>query len=239
MANSVSVGLTRQTGLLAEMQAVANNIANVSTTGFRKEGIVFAEHIAALDDPGGSLSMAQASVRTTNTAQGALKATGGAFDLAIEGPGYFLISTPEGNQLTRAGGFVASADGTLSTLDGHPVLDSGSSPVFVPTDIGKISIAGDGTVSADGDPIGQIGLFLPNDPLSIQRRDGVRFSADGGVTPYPEGRILQGFVEGSNVDPVGEVARMIEIQRAYELGQSFLEQEDKRIGSVISALGGK
>lgn len=237
MSNSVYSTLTRQVGLLNEMQAVANNIANISTTGFRREGVVFAEHVVALEDPAGSLSMASAEGRVTTETQGALHATSGTFDLAIEGDGFFMVATPDGDRLTRAGSFTPGPDGTLSTLEGHPVLDSGGAPVVVPMDQGPIGIATDGTISADGQPIGQIGLFLPADPLDLQRQDGVRFAAPSGVQPLGEGRVLQGFIEGSNVDPVAEIARMIEVQRAYELGQTFLEHEDKRVGSVISTIG--
>ena len=99
-----------------------------------------------------------------------------------------------------------------------------------------MGIAPDGTISAGGRPVGQIGLFLPEDPLTLTREDGVRFSSNG-VLPADDARMLQGYVEESNVDPVLQVARMIEVQRAYELGQSFMENEDKRIRGVIDTLG--
>jgi flagellar basal-body rod protein FlgF len=162
--------------------------------------------------------------------------TGGPFDLAIEGDGFFLIDTPNGQRLTRAGSFTPNEVGDLVTMDGHPVLDSGGAPVFIPTGLGPVGIAPDGTISAGGRPVGQIGLFLPEDPLSLTREDGVRFSTNG-VLPAEDSRMLQGYVEESNVDPVLQVARMIEVQRAYELGQSFMENEDKRIRGVIDTLG--
>ena len=238
MSNAIYAALSRQVGLSAELQALANNVANLSTTGFRKEGVVFAEHIAALEGPAGSLSQGHAEVRVTIESTGTFRQTGGTFDLAIEGDGFFQVETPGGPRLTRAGAFTPDAQGTLVTLDGMPVLDSGGTPIFVPLDLGPVSIGSDGTISAGGEPVGQIGLFLPADPNLMVREDGVRFNVPAGSLPYPEGRVLQGFVEGSNVDPVAEIARLIEVQRSYELGQSFLEQEDKRISSVISTIGG-
>ncbi len=238
MSNSVYAAIARQSGLLSEMQVVANNIANLSTTGFRREGLVFTEHVTALEGKDGSLSMAIAQGRATFDNEGAFRQTGGAFDLAIEGDGYFLVETPAGQRLTRAGAFSPGSDGILATQDGYSVLGADSAPVFIPTDLGTVSISGDGTISADGDPIGQIGLFGPTDPLGLRREGGVLFVSEAGIDAVPDGRMLQGFVEGANVDPVAEIARMIEIQRAYELGQTFLEQEDNRIVSVISTIGG-
>lgn len=234
MDNAGYTALTRQSGLMAEMRTIANNIANANTTGFRAEGVIFAEHIKQTGSD--SLSMATASVRDTVQAQGALAQTGGPFDLAIEGDGFFLIDTPNGQRLTRAGSFTPNEVGDLVTMDGHPVLDAGGAPVFIPTGLGPVGIAPDGTISAGGRPVGQIGLFLPEDPLSLTREDGVRFSTNG-VLPAEDSRMLQGYVEESNVDPVLQVARMIEVQRAYELGQSFMENEDKRIRRVIDTLG--
>jgi len=234
MDNAGYTALTRQSGLMAEMRTIANNIANANTTGFRAEGVIFAEHIKQTG--GDSVSMATASVRDTVLTQGALAQTGGPFDLAIEGDGFFLIDTPSGQRLTRAGSFTPNEVGDLVTMDGHPVLDAGGAPVFIPTGIGPVGIAPDGTISAGGRPVGQIGLFLPEDPLTLTREDGVRFSSNG-VLPADDARMLQGYVEESNVDPVLQVARMIEVQRAYELGQSFMENEDKRIRGVIDTLG--
>lgn len=237
MDNAGYTTLTRQSGLLSEMQSIANNIANISTTGFRREGIVFSEYVKALEgDP--SLSMAVANVHTTNLEQGTLTQTGGTFDFAIEGDGFFMVESPEGPLLTRAGSFTPSQDGELVTPDGLRLLDSGGSPVFIPPDAASISIATDGTLTADGRPLTQIGLFLPSDPNDLSHRDGVRFAAPGGTEQVLEGAvILQGFTEGSNVDAVSEIARMIQVQHAYELGQKFLEQEDARIRSVMQTLG--
>lgn len=238
MDNAGYTALTRQAGLLSEMQAVANNIANASTTGFRREGVIFSEFIHALEAEDPSLSMATANVRDTRMEQGPLTQTNGTFDFAIEGDGFFLIEGPRGPVLTRAGSFTPNAAGELVTHDGYRLLDGGGAPMFVPPDAKSVAVAADGTVSADGQPINQLGLFRPLDPNDMAHRDGVRFEAPGGTEPVIEGAvILQGFLENSNVDPVGEIARMIEIQRAYEQGQSFLEREDERIRAVLRTLG--
>lgn len=232
MDNANYTTLTRQSGLMREMQVVANNIANTATTGFRQEGLIFSEHVSKVEG-GASLSMATANVRQTSMMQGALTRTGGTFDLAIEGEGFFLIETPEGERLSRAGNFSPNALGDLVTNDGFRVLDTGGAPVFVPPDALDLSVSADGTVSTDGRPIAQIGLYQPIEPAKMLREDGVMFRAEDGVKPAENGKIIQGFLESSNVDPISQIARMIEVQRAYEMGQSFLQAEDERVRNAL------
>jgi flagellar basal-body rod protein FlgF len=226
--------ISRQTGLWREMNVIANNIANSATTGYRQEGLIFSEYVAASPD-GRSLSMGNGNVRNTSFQQGALTQTNGTFDFAIEGDGFFLIETPVGERLTRAGSFSANAEGDLVTPDGLRVLDAGGAPLFVPPDSGPIFVAADGTLSADGRLLGQIGLVQPNDPRGMTREDGVMFAAPAGYEPAENARVLQGFLEGSNVDAVTAIARMIEVQRAYEMGQSFLDSENQRVRDALQS----
>ena len=227
--------LNRQSGLMREMAVVANNIANASTTGFRREGVVFSEYIAALDDDP-SLSMAHASGRHVDLGQATISQTGGSYDFAIQGDGFFLIETPDGERLTRAGSFAPSAEGELVTPDGYRLLDAGGAPVFIPPDARAVALARDGTLSANGQPIAQVGLWQPTDPLALRHQSGTLFAADA-LEPVEAGVILQGMLEDSNVEPVSEITRMITVQRAYELGQKFLDAEDERVRGVIQTLG--
>jgi flagellar basal-body rod protein FlgF len=231
--NAIYTNLTRQTGLLREMQVVANNIANIATTGFRQDNLIFSEYVKHIDG-GTSLSMATASVRNTSYIQGALTQTGGPLDLAIEGDGFFLIDTPQGQRLTRSGHFSSSPQGELVTADGNRVLDTGGAPVFLPPDAIDIAVSADGTISAAGIPLAQIGLMQPIEPANMLRETGVLFKADAGFEPSESGRIVQGFLESSNVNPISQIARMIEVQRAYEMGQSLLEREDERIRAALN-----
>ena len=236
MDNATYTTLTRQSGLMREMQTLANNIANASTTGFRAEEVLFAEHVKSLGPGQQSLSMATARVRDTVMTQGTLSQTGGTFDLAIEGDGFFLLETPQGQRLTRSGAFGPNENGDLVNADGYPVLDAGGAPVFVPQGIGQIGIAPDGTISAGGQPVGQIGRVIPIDPNQMIREGGVMFDAQSGCEPALDVRLLQGFLVDSNVNPILQISRMIEVQRAYELGQSFIDKEDERIRSVIESI---
>lgn len=234
MENTGYIALTRQSGLFGEMRIIANNIANSATTGYRQEGAIFSEFVKQVDRET-SVSMASARIVSTEHRQGALRQTDAPFDFAIEGDGFFVVETAAGPRLSRAGAFTPNAGGDLVTSDGDPVLDVGGAPIFIPPDAGSVRVAPDGTISAGDRLLGQVGVVMPENPLDLVREDGVKFNAPGGFIPVENPRVAQGFLETSNVDPVHQLARMIEVQRAYELGQSFLEQEDNRVREALRA----
>ena len=236
MDNAIYASLTRQSGLMREMRAIANNIANANTTGFRREGVLFSEYMVPLGNGGETLAMANIRGRMVDLGQGGMTETKGTYDLAIDGDGFFMVQTPQGNRLTRAGTFQTNAEGEIVNPDGYPLLDDGRARIAVPPGARSIGIGADGTLSADGLPIGRIGVFASPDPSDLSHVAGTLFEAGTDPEPLEEPVIRQGFLEESNVDPVTEIARMIEVQRAYELGQSFLDQEDKRIRQAITSL---
>lgn len=229
------VTLSRQSGLMNEMRLVANNIANANTTGYRAQGLVFSEFVRDMrGNP--SLSMSRAEARNTSQQQGVLTETGGQFDFAIEGDGFFMVETPEGNRLTRAGSFSPNAEGDLVAPDGARVLDSNGSPVFIPPDAASIDVGSDGTLSVEGQLLGQIGVYRVEDLKDLVREGNTRFSTTGNIDPVDEPVVLHRFLEGSNVNAIAQVTRLVEIQRAYELGQSFLETEHERVRGALKAL---
>jgi len=234
MSNSIYATLSRQDGLLKELQVVANNIANTNTNGYKTDRAIFAEYIMSTGQDTPSLSMGALAGHNFDLTQGTVKFTGGQFDLAIQGDGFFAIETEGGPRLTRAGSFQLSSEGELVAPDGARVLSNGNAPIQLPPDAEGISIAGDGTISADGQILGQVGIFTANGQL--QRDTDTRFTAAGGIAPSETATVLQGALEASNVSPVLEMARMIEVQRAYEAGQAALEREDQRITQTISTV---
>lgn len=229
------VTLSRQSGLMNEMRLVANNIANANTTGYRQQGLVFSEFIRDMPNTP-SLSMSRAEARNTSLQQGVLTETGGQFDFAIEGDGFFMIETGEGNRLTRAGSFSPNAEGDLVTMDGARVLDANGAPVFIPPDAASIDVGSDGTLSVEGQLLGQLGVFNVADPKDLIREGSTLFRAGGQIDPVDAPVVLHRFLEGSNVNAINQVTRLIEIQRAYELGQSFLKTEDERVRGALKAL---
>lgn len=236
MDSAIYTALSRQNGLKAELDIVANNVANASTTGFRREGALFSEFVRATGDTSDSLSMVKLGARNTSFDPGHLAQTGGDFDFAIEGDGFFQIRNGDTPSLSRAGHFMTNAEGQLVNPDGLPLLDGGGTEITIPLGARSVTLASDGTLSADGAPIAQIGLWQPVDPKDLTRIGGNLFTVAGDLEPA-EGQVKQGFLEGSNVNPVNEIARLIEVQRRYESARSFLDKEDQRITSVIQTLG--
>ena len=231
------VALTRQSGLAKELQSVANNIANLSTTGYRREGLIFAEEVRALPLEGGSVAMTAARARYTDELQGTLQETGGTLDLAIEGDGYFTVRTPAGERLTRAGAFTRDVNGTVVSMDGHALLDEGGGEIVIPFEAKAIAVSADGTAHGRRRPGGADRARRVEDQTRLFREAGVLFRADAATVPVEDGRVVQGFLEQSNVSPVAEMARMVEVQRAYEYGQKLIDQEDERIRLVVRTLG--
>ncbi|MEM1383324.1 MAG: flagellar hook-basal body complex protein [Pseudomonadota bacterium] len=229
------LALNRQRGLSAEMTTIANNIANAGTAGYQREGVLFQEFVVATED-GESISMGDLNARFADDLPGPIETTGAAFDFAIEGEGYFMIDDGEEVILTRAGGFQRSPAGLLVTPDGLPVLDAGQAPIFLPADAGQIQVASDGTISADGQPLGQIGVVTAPEE-TLERLGRIAFRPNDGIDPVANPRVRQGAIEASNVNTVEEVARMIEVTRAYETVQSIIEDEDARIRETIETLG--
>lgn len=234
MDNAGYVTLTRQGGLLTELRTVAQNIANASTVGYRREGIVFSEFVKNGGDE--SISMARAGARFIDNAQGVLKRTGGTFDLAIEGEGFFRIDTANGERLTRAGNFALNEAGEIVTTEGQNVLSGDGAPIIIPPDAGQVSISSDGEISAGGEVIAQIGVSTA-DPTTLKREGNNLFEAARGSTPAADFRVSQGFIEQSNVNSVSEISRLIEVQRAYEMGQGMMEREHNRMTNMIQKLG--
>ncbi|QYI99306.1 flagellar hook-basal body complex protein [Thalassovita mediterranea] len=234
MSNAIYAALARQSGLMTEMQVVANNLANSSTTGYKSDRAIFAEFIAGTRNNLADLSMGTLAGHEFDLEQGGLRFTNGKFDVAIQGEGYFLIETPQGQRLTRAGHFQLNAQSELITSAGYRVLNAGGGTIQIPEEATNVSIAGDGTISFDGQIIDQLGVVQTEGQLS--REGNSMFAAEDGFQQVEEPRVVQGALEQSNVAPVLEIARMIEVQRAYEAGQALIEREDDRIAKFISTL---
>ncbi len=241
MDNANYVSLSRQSGLMKELSTIANNMANADTVGYKREGAIFSEYIAAAGatgeaaSPRHSLSMGRLAAHASNFDTGSLRMTGGSLDVAVQGDGFFLVNVNGQTQLTRAGNFMTNEVGTLINVDGNPVLDAAEAEIQIPIEAGKVSIAQDGTISANGAEIGRLGVVTA-DPNTLSRQGSNNWIAQNGFEPLEEGIILQGFLEDSNVEPVSEIARMIEVQRFYDAGQKILEMEDSRIKQVITTI---
>ena len=236
MDNSGYVGLTKQMGLRRELNTIANNIANMSTNGFRREGAVFAEHVAALQNGEPSLSMSTLSRRYVDMSAGELTITKAPLDVAIDGDGFFLVETPAGERLTRDGAFTLNSERELINSQNYRVLDESGGAITIPQGTENIIISEDGSVFADGQPAAKLGVVIA-DTATLIREGANMFEAQGGYETAENPQVRQGAVEGSNVNAIEEMARLIEVQRAYQSSKNFTDDENERITRTIRALG--
>lgn len=229
--------LSGQAALRRQVDVVANNLANVSTTGFRREAVLFGtvyERTEASD----RLALAHDRVSLTDFSQGGLRSTGNELDVAIEGDAFLRLAADGPPRFTRDGRLTVNALGELASLTGEAVTDESGAPLRVPEGSGSLSISTDGTISvANGDIVGTIGLFRVEEG-DRRRLPGGQFEA-AGFEVADDSRLLQGHLEDSNADPVLTLTELIEVQRAYERGQSLLSAEDERARRAIERLGPK
>lgn len=236
MSNPISALLSKQVGLRQQVDVIAHNVANLSTVGFKREDLAFATHLERLDLPGRELALARVGSTRTDLSSGALERTGNPFDFAIDGSGFFALETAAGVRYTRDGRFSTNQLGELVTVTGHRVLDEGGAPIFIPPEASELTLATDGTLSThDGVPLATLGLREL--PAGFLRReaDGL-FATEAEPDAALEAKIVQGFLESSNVNPVRELTDLIEAQRAYERGRTMLDTEDERIRRMIEKL---
>ncbi|MBM2575684.1 flagellar hook basal-body protein [Jannaschia sp. Os4] len=226
------VALSSATAMERALGVTANNVANANTDGYRAERVSFASHVAAARAQDGTPT---AYVLDTGSwvdeRSGPLVRTGNPLDVALSGPAAFAYSLPDGQvAYGRDGRLTIGPDGTLSTAAGIPVLDDGGGRIEVPGEGGSVSISGDGTISMDGlGEIARLGLHDMSDLQSYVRvGDGMFVPPDGRAPPPSEQgtTIVQGSVEGSNVAPVLEMTRLVEIQRAYERASTVMTTHD-------------
>lgn len=250
MENIGLVGLSRQVALQRELDVIANNIANLNTTGFKREDVVFQEYLmpTAQDDtfqrgPDRRVSFVWDRATSTNMTQGSIEPTGNPLDVAIGGAGMFVVQTPEGERYTRNGSFEINSQNQLVTKQGLPVLGEGGPIVFEPTD-SSITIGNDGTISVatgNGPPQqrGRLRLVDGQNPGSFQKAGDNLYTIGDGTRPrtVEQPAMRQGHVEKSNVSPVFALSRMIEVTRAYQSLASSMERHDQLRRDAIRSLG--
>jgi len=242
MDNALYVGLSRQLTLRRELDIVANNIANANTTGFKAEELmVRTEPARPARTLGGSnpVKFVLDDGVARDFSQGAMTKTGGDFDLAIEGQGFFKVQTAGGERYTRDGRFTTNPEGKLVTQGGAPVLDEGGGEILIDPKLGAVSIGKDGLVSQGQVRVGKIGIVSTQD-LSALRKDGdnlYRNVANVTLQPAPSAVVHQGMLESSNVQSVVQITKLIEVQRAYESMAKMMDNTAELTRSAVERLG--
>lgn len=237
MENSIYIALSRQTALRRQMDVVANNVANMNTTGFKQQRVLFTEF---LERPGmhEQVSFVQDRAVVRDLRPGGLTSTGNDLDLALTGPGYFTVDTAAGQRYTRAGAFRLDDARQIVDMGGLPVLADNGQPLTLPAGTTSVMVAGDGTVSTELGPIGRLNLVtFPNEQLMTEVGNGLYVSDEEPQPAPPETKVAQGMLEGSNVNPVLEMTSMIEVSRQYQQAQSIITTEHERVRTAIQRLG--
>lgn len=224
MDNGIYIALSRQMGLFRDMELTANNIANAATTGYTAEKIMFDDYLVkGIDGPKQAYVNDVASYRDTR--QGTMKTTGNPLDMAISGPGYFMVQTPLGERYTRAGSFQIDVNGTMVTPDGYPVLDVGGQAILFEPEDTDIKIGETGNLVVNGEERGQIGMFEFANPQVLERVGDTMFRTDAVAQAPVESRMLHGVLEGSNVQPVMELTRMMSVSRSVGSTAKLIEAQ--------------
>jgi len=221
---------------------IANNLANVETAGFKRDIPAFSERLIeararldalrhrTLDAMTGGV---WASPTYTDLQPGPVEVTGNPLDVAIVGDGFFAVQTDAGVRYTRLGQFTLAADGTLVTASGgYSVLDEQGRPVVLPRDASTVRIAADGSVIADGRVVAKIGVVGFDGTQSLRKVGSALFASD--AQPRQVAATLRcGAVEKSNVEPMLEMAAMIEASRAYQLNAQLVSLQDATLGRLM------
>lgn len=248
----------------SRLDTIANNLANVNTSSFKKDRQVFSEYLSAYEKPadvinvpripasiesfydmqGGDNAYVNPAGTYTNFEQGALKPTGGNLDFALEGKGFFEVLTPSGVRWTRNGGFQIDGSGRLVTKEGHPVLREGQGDPTQRTitlTSRNVTVSQKGEVFDGGNAIGKLAVvdFVKPDDLQKVGNSYYTLKATAGSVPLPseEAKVHQGYVENSNVNVIEEMTDMITANRVFEAAQKAIKGHDQMDEKLINVVG--
>ncbi|HRH89378.1 MAG TPA: flagellar basal-body rod protein FlgG [Rubrivivax sp.] len=257
MNRSLWIAKTGMEGQQFKLDTIANNLANVATNGYKRGGVVFEDLMydslrqvgAASSDQtqlptGLQVGLgARVSAATRNFSQGSLQQTGNNLDIAIKGQGFFQIQLPDGSTgYTRDGAFQLDGNGQVVTANGHVLLPG----ITIPANAQSVTLAADGTVNvmlptqAAPQSVGQLQLVTFINPGGLEPR-GQNLYAETAASGSPSagapgtddrGGLMQGYVEGSNVNVVEELVAMIATQRAYELNSKAIQTTDQMLARL-------
>ena len=244
MDNAGYIALSRMIAQERALEVRAANIANTSTPGFKGESVVFSDYLVQQQGvstpPGGrTIQMVQDRATFRDLTQGQLSKTGNPLDLALRGDGFFAVQTPRGERYTRAGRFSLSAAGQIVDMGGNAVLGADGQPMTVPAGSTGLSVATDGSISANGGPIGQLRVVQFDDQQSMTAEGASLFSTTQAARTAAQPQVVQGTVEGANIEPVVELNSMMSEMRDFDFASQFVDGEAQREQTAIDRIGHK
>lgn len=241
MENATLIALSAQNGLRRRLEVVANNVANVNTTGFKRERLLVTPHVPPMPDRDATAAGKPVFVRDVLTvadqAAGHLQSTGNPLDLGLRDDGYFVVETPGGNRYTRDGHFRTDEQGQFVTTQGLPVLGDDNRPLSLPPGYREVTVGRDGTVSADGAAIGRLQIVRFANAASLRAEGNSLWRSEAQPTPVERADVVQGMLESSNVQPVIEIENLIRVHRAYEQAKQLIDREDERMKKMLQVYG--
>lgn len=236
------IGLARQMTLRRNMDILANNIANTSTNGFKAERLLLetnATSRASHEDGPNKLSFVDDWGLGRDFSQGSLVQTGRDLDFAIDGEGFFSLETANGERFTRDGNFTLNGDNEIVTADGARLLDEFGNPIQINPAGGRVTMTESGQLTQGEVPIAKVGVVTFNDLGQLEKRGNNRFFVAPNIDRVPaEDMVLrQGFTEQSNVTPIMEMTRMMEISRTYASVSRMIQQTEDLSRRALERLG--
>lgn len=236
---SLYVGLSGQLALQRRMDTIAHNVANTSTAGFRADRVKFETVLNRFDLEPIAFSSTGKDYLSLKT--GAFVQTGNPLDVAVKGDAWLAIDTPDGQVFTRDGRLQMSTDGIVQTLNAHAVLDVGGAPIQIDPNAGPPVIMPDGMIVQNGRQVGALGLFRLNADSKLEHYENSGVTSDRPAEPvldFSTTGVQQGFIEQSNVSPILEMTRMIEVTRTFEAISKNMEETNGTFREAIRTLGG-
>ncbi|MBF0356013.1 MAG: flagellar basal-body rod protein FlgF [Alphaproteobacteria bacterium] len=241
METTSYIALSRQAALWRQMDTVANNLANMNTPSFKGEHMMFRDYVIkarAADRPfGDKMSFVQDVSVYRDMSEGAMTHTGNPLDVAVRGDGFMVIDTPQGARYTRNGHFKLDESGQMVTADGFPALSNSDQPFFFAPNEQNVTIAADGTVSTENGQVGKLRVVRFENPQDLRKTSGGLFQTEAQPQDVDKPQVVQGMIEESNVKPIVEVTKMIEVQRSYDAVQRMIDSESDRVRKAIDVLG--
>ncbi len=246
-----TVALSRMSTMSRQMDIIANNIANVNTTGFKAARMYFSEYVQDAGEDSISYVYDYGTVRDYST--GALEFTNNPLDVALDSDGFFVVQTPDGQRYTRNGHFrldeqrqlVATADNEveetierrLVTTDGYPVMSAEGDAVVI-ANAETMEISPDGVIKVSGAVVNRLNVVNFENPQALQQAEASLFKTDEVPVPAETSKIVQGALEVSNVQPIVELTQMIEIMRSFQASQKLIQDNDEAIRRAIQTIAG-
>jgi len=233
MSDGIYAALSGGIVQMRRLDVLANDLANVNTTGFKRDRLIVGESPAARADPepfGAVLARSRAPAARlaetrgtyTDLSQGPTVRTGSPLDVALVGEGFLAVEAPDGLALTRDGRLALASDGTIVTQSGLAVSGEWG-PITVPADAAAIEIQPTGEVLADGYPVGRLRIVRPTNPGALEKLGhGLWDPGRAGVRDGAPAEVVQGFLEGSNVEPVTTLVELIQAQRSFDASQQMI-----------------